>query len=94
MAEAQAILTKEEREQRVTLKEASKITGIEPYIIKRHIEEGRLAEDNRHSIDIAELKEYACCLYDANTGNIKMYNPNIVFDANISFYLSAKHRGI
>ena len=100
MAEAQEILTKEESGKRVrryvTVSEASKITGINAYTLKGHIEEGILSaqwveKSKRYFIDLSQLKEYACCLYD-NKAGIKMYDPFICFDANKDYYLYCKHR--
>jgi hypothetical protein len=80
----------------VTIAEASRITGIHPQTLKRHIDKGILDAEQadkrrRYSIDLLDLKEYACYIY-RNTNGIKMYDPFICFDANRDFYLYGKLR--
>lgn len=80
-----------EKVKSVSLKEASKITGINAGTLKAHIDRGILdaeqrAKGCRYKISLQELEEYAYYIY-RNTNGIRMYNPAETFTDRRDFFL-------
>ena len=80
-----------EKVDKVTLKEASQITGISAGTLKSHIDKNILYAEprengGRYSIPLDALEEYAYYIF-THTNGIKMYNPVETFTDRRDFFL-------